>query len=240
MNSKIYGKRKQKWEEKSRGYRLTPSREATFILTVKNTLNLLKNRREGKVLDMGCGFGEIDILLAQNTSFNIIGCDISDIALKAAQNNIKRAGLSSRIKIEKGDIYNLKYPDESFDIVFGFGYVSAPTYPGVQKEVARILKPGGILICDFINCLSFYKLFNTFKRIVKRKDIPYYVSLNGIRRKFEREGLVFINQQFFNTYPPIDFNLKPKIFLAFEDSIGKIFKTFLGRVRLVSFKKVKS
>ena len=240
MNFKVYSKRKQKWEEKSREYRPTSSREATFILTVKNTLDFLKDRREGKVLDMGCGFGEIDILLAQNTNFDIIGCDISDTALKAAQNNIERASLSNRIRIEKGDVYNLKYPDESFDIVLGFGYVSAPTYSGAQKEVARILKPGGILICDFINCLSFYKFFNTFKRVVKGKDIPYYISLRGIRRKFKKEGLVFVNQRFFNTYPPIDFNLNLKIFLAFENSVGKIFKTFLGRVRLISFKKVKS
>jgi len=235
-----FEKRKQKWEKKSREYKLNSLREATFILTVKNTIDLLKNRRKGRVLDIGCGFGEIDILMAQNTNLDIIGCDISENAIKVAKNNIKKAGLYNKIKIEKGDVYNLKYPDESFDIVFGFGYVSAPTYPGVQKEVARVLKPEGVLICDFINYLSFYKLFNTFKRIVKRKDIPYYVSLAGIRREFEKESLVFVSQRLFNTYPPIDFNLKPKIFLAFENSIGKIFKTFLGRVRLVSFKKVKS
>ncbi len=235
-----FEKRKQKWEKKSREYKFNSLREATFILTVKNTIDLLKDKTKGKVLDIGCGFGEIDILMAQNTDFDIIGCDISENAIKAAKNNIKKSGLCNKIKIEKADVYNLQYPDESFDIVFGFGYVSAPTYPGVQKEVARILKPEGILICDFINHLSFYKLFNTFKRIVKRKDTPYYVSLAGIRREFEKAGLVFVSQRLFNTYPPIDFNLKSKIFLAFEDSIGKIFKTFLGRVRLVSFKKVKS
>lgn len=235
-----YKKRKQKWEEKSREYELNALRETTFILTVKNTLDLLKDKKKGRALDIGCGFGEIDILLAQNTDFDIIGCDISETALKAAQNNVKRAGLSDRIRIEKGDVYNLKYPDESFDVVFGFGYVSAPTHLGVQKQVARVLKPGGILICDFINCLSFYKFLNTFKRIVQRENPPYYASLSGICQQFEKEGFVFIDQRFFNTYPPIDLNLNPKTFLAFENSVGKIFKNFLGRVRLVSFKKAKN
>lgn len=239
MKPENYRQRKQKWEKKSKEYRLNSLREATFILTVKNTLEFLKNKKRGKILDIGCGFGEIDILLAQNSDFDIIGCDISETALKVAQNNIEKAGLTNRINIEQRDVYNLKYPDEFFDIVLSFGYVSAATYPGVQREVARVLKPGGILICDFINCLSLYKLFNTFKRTVKRRDVPYYVSLNGIRREFEKEGLVFLKQRFFNTYPPIDSKLNAATFLAFEGTVGRIFRNFLGRVRLVSFQKTK-
>ena len=240
MKPKNFKERKQKWEEKSKKYKSTSSREATFILTVKNTLKLLGNKRKGRLLDLGCGFGEIDILLAQNTGFNITSCDISETAIKTAQKNIEKAGLAHRIKIEEGDVYNLKYPSKSFDVVLSFGYVSAATYPGVQKEVARVLKPGGVLICDFINCLSFYKLFNTFKRVFKKQRIPYYVFLTGIRRKFEKEGLIFEKQYLFNTYPPIDLKFNPRIFLAFEDTIGKIFSFLLGRVRLVSFEKIKS
>ena len=239
MKSKSYNSRKQKWEKKSGEYELGSTREATFILTVKNTLRLLRNKREGKVLDIGCGFGEIDILLAQNSKFDIIGCDISKIALRNAQENIDRMGLGERIKVEEGDVYSLKYPDGFFDIVLSFGYVSAATYPGVQKEVARVLKPGGILICDFINCLSFYKFFNSLKRVFIKKEFPYYISLNRIRQKFEKEELIFLDQRFFNTYPPIDLNLGPAVFLAFEKSVGRIFKSFLGRVRLVSFQKGK-
>jgi len=239
METKTYDVRKKKWEEKSKEYKLDSTREATFVLTVKNTLRLLKNKREGKILDIGCGFGEIDILLAQNSNFDITACDISEIALRNAQENIKREGLSNRIKVEEGDVYNLKYPDGFFDIVLSFGYVSVATYPGVQKEVVRVLKPGGILICDFINCLSFYKLFSSLKRALRKKEFPYYISLNGIRREFKKEGLIFLEQSFFNTYPPIDLNLGPAVFLHFEESVGKIFKSFLGRVRLVSFQKAK-
>jgi len=239
MKPKNHRARKQKWEEKSRHYKLNSAREATFILTVKNTLKLLGNRKKGKVLDIGCGFGEIDILLAQNTDFKITGCDISEIAVKAAQENIKKAGLAHRIKIEKGDVYKLKYPSNSFDVVLSFGYVSAATYPGVQKEVSRVLKPGGILICDFINCLSFYKFFNTFKRYLKKQEIPYYVSLTGICREFEKEDLIFAKQRLFNIYPPIDLRFNPRNFLFFEDTIGKIFRFLLGRVRLVKFQKIK-
>lgn len=232
-------KRKEGWEQFHQKYKLDSVRRATIILTVENTLELLKDKREGKVLDIGCGFGEIDILLAQNSDFDIVGCDISKIALKGAQENIKETGLEGRIKLEEGDVYNLKYPNNYFDIVLSFGYVSAATYPGAQKEVVRVLKPGGILICDFINCLSLYKFFHTLKRAFRKKEFPYYISLNRIRQEFEKEDLLFEEQRLFNTYPPIDLKLGHKIFLTFENTVGKVFKSILGRVRLVSFQKAK-
>jgi len=72
MKLKSFKERKQKWEEKNKDLKAIPSREATLVLTVENALKLLRKQRKGKLLDIGCGLGEIDILLAQKTNFEII------------------------------------------------------------------------------------------------------------------------------------------------------------------------
>jgi|GEM_PF-1226602 len=244
MKDQVSKGRVRKWEERNKRYEseeksVQPTRKATFVLTVKNTLDLLGEVNRGKLLDIGCGFGEIDLLLSQYTDFEITGCDISETALDNARQNIKKAGLGSEIKIEKADVYNFHYPDDYFDVILSTGYVSAATYPGVQKEVARVLKPEGILVCDFINHLSLYKILKAGFRILKTGQIPPYFSFKRICQTFGEYGLVCKDQRIFNTYPPLDIIFSSENYLNFEKTFGKIFSPVLGRVRLVKFEKKK-
>lgn len=218
----------------------TPSKRATFDLTVQHALGMLGDKREGSLLDIGCGFGEIDVLLAKQTSFKITGCDISDKCIDGARKNVNKAGMENRICIEKGDVYKLKYPDNYFDVIVSFGYTSAATYKGVQGEVARVLKPGGILICDFINYLCLYKIMRLqvgWNKMIREEGKYYNIAtVKGMKEYFARHNLNFISQSLFNTYPPLDF-LSKGAMIFFERSIGSIFRRVLGRVRLVCFQK---
>jgi hypothetical protein len=77
----------------------------------------------------------------------------------------------------------------------------------------------------------------TLRRVVKKQEMPYYISSAGIRREFKKAGLILQKQRLFNTYPPFGFSSTG--FLLFENTLGRVLKIILGRVRLVAFQKTK-
>jgi len=216
------------------------SRLATYELTVQNVLKLLGHKKEGRVLDIGCGNGIIDIMLANQTNFKITGCDISDVALNEAKKNAEKE--RATIIFEKQDVFKLDYPDNYFDVVFSFGYASTASFRGAQERIYRILKPGGLLILDFVNHLSLYKVLRFRKNLIRfrvyknEKTKYYHFGGLGIREYFEKIGFSFVSKIYFNTYPPIKF-IPAKIYILFENTIGRLFRKILGRVILVCFQK---
>ena len=59
----------------------------------------------------------------------------------------KTASLEN-IQLVHGDAMNLPFDDNSFDYVtIGFGLRNVPDYLSALKEMHRVLKPGGMVVC---------------------------------------------------------------------------------------------
>jgi SAM-dependent methyltransferase len=108
---------------------------------------------------------------ARVTSF-----DASDIQLEKDMETAERHGLT--ISIEQGDMADLStFDDESFDLVFHpVSNVFAAAVQPVWRECARILRPGGRLLCGFMNPCFF--LFDHEKaeatgELVVKYALPY-------------------------------------------------------------------
>jgi SAM-dependent methyltransferase len=74
----------------------------------------------------------------------VTGVDIATNLLEQARERAEAEGLS--VHFDEGDAEQLPYPDGSFDaLVTIFGAMFAPRPEVVASELARVLKPGGLL-----------------------------------------------------------------------------------------------
>lgn len=101
-----------------------------------------------KILDLCCGTADWTIKLAQRYQHaQVIGMDFSQEMLKIAQHKVSDS-LVQNVILEAGDAMNLRYQDNSFDVVtIGFGLRNVPDAQKVLQEIYRVLKPGGQLLC---------------------------------------------------------------------------------------------
>lgn len=112
-----------------------------FGLVLKEFLNLSDNL---KILDLGCGSGFFTRILAEQCKMDITGVDIDKKLLEGARKIAKKERLD--IKYEIGDIINIKFKDNLFDIVMCdimleiFKDITKPL-----KEMKRVCKAGGIV-----------------------------------------------------------------------------------------------
>src|SRR5665213_1053110 len=106
-----------------------------------------------RVLDVACGTGNTAIPLARR-GCTVTGVDIATNLL--AQASERAAAEKLPATFDEGDAEQLPYADASFDaVVTMFGAMFAPRPELVASELARVLKPGGLLAMANWNPASF-------------------------------------------------------------------------------------
>jgi ubiquinone/menaquinone biosynthesis C-methylase UbiE len=120
--------------------------EADTYKTI-NERNQIASKMVGtgkKVLDVGCGHGELmDLLRKDNIVYGI------DFTTKMVDDSIKKG-----LKVIWGEAENIPFPNNHFDTVCALGLIEyLPTDDSFLNEVKRVLKPNGIAIVSFRNAL---------------------------------------------------------------------------------------
>ena len=113
---------------------------------------LLNIRENELILDLCCGPGRHDIPLAF-MDCRIIGLDYSMPMLKLAMDS-RPLDKTYPLYI-RGDVKNIPFRDEAFDVVLNlftsFGYFSDKENIEILQSIARILKPAGRYVIDYLN-----------------------------------------------------------------------------------------
>ncbi|MBI2810923.1 MAG: class I SAM-dependent methyltransferase [Candidatus Melainabacteria bacterium] len=123
--------------------------------------NALKNLSGKNVLDAGCGAGPWTVLAAENGA-HVHGIDLQVGMISLAEQAVKEAGVQHNVALTVGDVAQLPYKNDSFDLALSinvgcnlpsggiaFDKEQAPYPTGLGahfKEMARVLKKGGTCI----------------------------------------------------------------------------------------------
>ena len=172
----------------------------------ESTFELVKTQvKDGKrVLDVGCGDGRFLAALT-GKGIDYVGIDNCEELIEKARRNLEIRSLRSlklrNCRFKFGNILDLRFDDESFDVVLCIAVLHHIPSRELQFkalcEMRRILKPGGKLIMtNWMLLREIYKLWRIVKLlhcyIVKRNNclglknvlVPWGITGNKINRYY--------------------------------------------------------
>jgi sterol 24-C-methyltransferase len=100
-----------------------------------------------RVLDAGCGEGDVAVRLATRFGLRVDGVDVLDFNLRRARAKAARLGLTGSVGFHRHDYADLPFPDASFDGAYTMEtLVHAFDHRRALGELRRVLRPAGKLV----------------------------------------------------------------------------------------------
>jgi len=131
--------------------------------------SFLGARPADKILEFGCGFGEIGRQVAKISGASVTGLTMADEEIDGGNERIKKAGLEGKCAMVQGNYHKMPFEDESFDKVFGvYTLKYSADLETALSEMARVLKPGGRFVS--------YEVLVSDKYDARNKQHKYYVD----------------------------------------------------------------
>lgn len=135
----------------------------------KQVVKIIGNNNPKQILDIATGTGDLALMMASLQPEKIIGLDISAGMLEVGKQKINKAKLSDKIEMMVGDSEEMPFENNTFDaITVSFGVRNFANLDKGLREIARVLKPTGVLvILETSNPTKFpfkqgYKLYTNF------------------------------------------------------------------------------
>ena len=150
---------------------------------------------EDRVLDVGCGRGEI-VRACGERGARAYGIDYSAAAVDIAAPYLRAGGTDDRTAVLPADATSLPFAGDSFDVVFMLDIVEH-LYPEqlarALAEARRVLRPAGLLYVHTAPNLWYYRV-----------GYPLYRALRGLqgrrlpkdpKDRFASHHIVHVNEQ---------------------------------------------
>lgn len=113
----------------------------------KDTMQRMGVKPGQKALDVCCGTADWTIALANavGPTGEVKGLDFSESMLEVGKQKTQDM---PNVELIHGNAMELPFADNTFDYVtIGFGLRNVPDYMQVLREMHRVVKPGGMVVC---------------------------------------------------------------------------------------------
>jgi len=134
------------------------------------------------ILEAGCGAGRFSQVVLDNTEANLYSIDYSDAVTANYKNNHHH---SNRFFLCQASIYEMPFPDNSFDKVFCLGVLQhTPDFKKSIKALVDKAKPGGEIVVDFYPIRGWWTklhakyIFRPFTKRLSHEKLLRYISAN--------------------------------------------------------------
>ena len=112
----------------------------------RKAFRMLPKLDKPRILDIGCGSGVPTVELARLSGGEVIGIDIDQDMLDVLKGKVEKAGLSDRVEVINCSLLDIKFPDESFDLIWAEGSINVIGFKRGLQEWKRLIKPGGFMV----------------------------------------------------------------------------------------------
>lgn len=121
------------------------ARVATYRAMFHTLVDRLTPQPTSRILDVGCGSGALDRLLAERLGpkAQIDAVDLNPFFLSEARHLSEAAGLGGRIRFAEGSAVHLPYADNTFECVYSVTVLEECDADMAIAEMARVTRPGG-------------------------------------------------------------------------------------------------
>ena len=174
------------------------SKAAELTKFPKSINNILKD--DCKVLELGCGTGQLTNYLGIGKNRTIVGLDLSYNSLRIAEDFRTKASINNT-KFIRADILDLPFKENQFDLVVANGVLhhTRDTWLSLSKA-SKMIAPNGLIIIGLYNKFGRWRtnLTRFFSTKIGLKTIKFLDPLVGKIKKGENEIRSWINDQYFH------------------------------------------
>ena len=155
----------------------------------------------GPVLELGCGTGRVTVPLAR-AGIPLVGIDLSDPMLHRARTRLRRARLTARARLVRGDIRRLPFEGETFALVaapYGIlqSLIRERDLAATLSAIAAALQPGGRLVMELVADLPAWREYREETKLRGwRPGRRAHLTLVESVRQDRRRGLTIFDQEF--------------------------------------------